>query len=50
MDLYSVFKIIEELSSGAEEQMASIQERIESLEKQNQDLKLRLRSSHPEAE
>jgi len=48
--LYSVFKIIEEVSAGAEEQMASLEERIESLEKQNQDLKLRLRCSLPEAE
>ena len=48
--LYSVFKIIEERSSGAEEQMASLEERIESLEKQNQELKLRLRCSLPEAE
>lgn len=30
--------------------MASLEERIESLEKQNQDLTLRLRCSLPEAE
>lgn len=37
--LWRVFKIIEELSAGAEEQMEPLQERLEDLEKQNVELK-----------
>lgn len=40
----SVFKIIEEFSAGAEEQMASLEERLEATEKENQELQLRLRN------
>ena len=40
----SVFKIIEEFSVGADEQMASLEERLESLEKENSELKLQLRN------
>jgi regulator of replication initiation timing len=35
--LWRVFKIIEEFSSGAEDQLAELQERIEGLEKQKDD-------------
>ncbi|TKA65592.1 hypothetical protein B0A49_04873 [Cryomyces minteri] len=41
--LWRVFKIIEELSVGAEEQMETLQERIEMLEKENRNLKGELR-------
>lgn len=40
--LWRVFKIIEEFSAGAEEQTAIFAERIESLEKENRRLKMRL--------
>jgi voltage-gated hydrogen channel 1 len=40
--LWRVFKIIEEFSTGAQEQMDSLAERIEELEKENDDLKRRL--------
>ena len=33
--LWRVFKIIEELSVGAEEQMEGLQERVDDLEKEN---------------
>lgn len=33
--LWRVFKIIEELSAGAEERMEPLQERVEELEKEN---------------
>ena len=36
--LWRVFKIIEELSTGAQEQMDTLNERIEQLEKENQRL------------
>ena len=36
--LWRVFKIIEELSAGAEEQMEPLQERLEVLEKENGEL------------
>ena len=41
--LWRVFKIIEELSVGAEEQMEGLRERIEELEKKNEEMKLTLR-------
>ncbi|KAK5161653.1 hypothetical protein LTR04_003920 [Oleoguttula sp. CCFEE 6159] len=41
--LWRVFKIIEELSVGAEEQMETLQERIEMLEKENRNLEDDLR-------
>nr|POE85611.1 voltage-gated hydrogen channel 1 [Quercus suber] len=37
--LWRVFKIIEELSAGAEEQIEPLQEKIEDLEKQNEELR-----------
>lgn len=37
--LWRFFKIIEEFSVGAEEQMDGLQEKIEQLEKENADLK-----------
>lgn len=37
--LWRVFKIIEEFSSGAEEQMDALSERVEQLETENQNLK-----------
>ena len=46
--LWRVFKIIEEFSAGAEEQMEALSERVESLEKENQGLRLRLRESRTE--
>ena len=46
--LWRVFKIIEELSAGAEEQMNTFEERIDSLEKKNQRLRMRLRGSQVE--
>jgi len=36
--LWRVFKIIEEFSSGADDQIEELQERIESLEKENRVL------------
>jgi hypothetical protein len=48
--LWRVFKIIEEFSSGAEDEMADMQERLEELErdrdrviKENQELRYRTR-------
>jgi len=50
--LWRVFKIIEEFSSGAEDEILEMQERIEELERQNQavvkenqDLRFRTRSA-----
>ncbi|MCJ1379099.1 hypothetical protein MMC17_002199 [Xylographa soralifera] len=40
--LWRVFKIIEEFSAGAEEQMDTLTERIESLEMENKELKKEL--------
>lgn len=40
--LWRVFKIIEELSVGAEEQMESVRERVEVLEDENRVLKIEL--------
>ena len=40
--LWRVFKIIEELSAGAEEQMEPLQEHVEHLEKENVALKKEL--------
>lgn len=37
--LWRVFKIIEELGAGAQEQMESMQERFEDVEKENKELK-----------
>lgn len=37
--LWRVFKIIEELSAGAEEQMEPLQEHVEDLEKENHELR-----------
>ena len=37
--LWRVFKIIEEFSAGAQEQMETVLERVEELEKENEDLK-----------
>lgn len=37
--LWRVFKIIEEFSSGADDQIEELQERIESLEKENRVLR-----------
>ncbi|KAK4575214.1 hypothetical protein LTR86_001066 [Recurvomyces mirabilis] len=37
--LWRVFKIIEELSAGAEDQMEPLQERLEVLEKENEELR-----------
>jgi len=42
--LWRVFKIIEELSVGAEEQMEGLQERMEDLEKENGEMKHELAS------
>jgi uncharacterized protein (UPF0335 family) len=36
--LWRVFKIIEEFSSGADDQIEGLQERIEVLEKENREL------------
>lgn len=41
--LWRVFKIIEELSVGAEEQMDDMDKRIQTLERENGDLEKRLR-------
>lgn len=43
--LWRFFKIIEEFSVGAQEQMDGLEMRIESLEVENRDLKDRLRKS-----
>jgi hypothetical protein len=43
--LWRFFKIIEEFSVGAEEQMDGLQLRIEQLETENQDLKAQLKKS-----
>ncbi len=43
--LWRFFKIIEEFSVGAEEQMDGLERRIESLERENRGLKDRLRKS-----
>lgn len=43
MRLWRVFKIIEELSAGAEEQMAGLQGQIDMLQKENQALLTELR-------
>jgi len=43
--LWRFFKIIEEFSVGAQEQMDGLELRIESLESENRDLKERLRNS-----
>ncbi|KAK5133971.1 hypothetical protein LTR08_007091 [Meristemomyces frigidus] len=40
--LWRVFKIIEELSAGAEERMEPVQEHLEQLEKENYELKTQL--------
>jgi hypothetical protein len=40
--LWRVFKIIEELSVGAQEQMEDLQVRIRDLEKQNSELRARV--------
>lgn len=48
--LWRVFKIIEELSAGAEEQMDALEERVESLEKENQRLTRQLRVYRNEEE
>ena len=40
--LWRVFKIIEEFSAGAEEQMDALSERIEHLEMENKELKKEL--------
>ena len=42
--LWRVFKIIEEFSAGAEEQMDTLSERVESLERENEELKKELLS------
>ena len=42
--LWRVFKIIEEFSAGAEEQMDTLTERIESLQMENKELKKELDS------
>lgn len=41
--LWRVFKIIEELSLGAEEQMEGLQEKAEALERENQKMEVELR-------
>ena len=41
--LWRFFKIIEEFSVGAEEQMEGLNIRIEQLEYENQDLKIKLK-------
>jgi len=41
--LWRFFKIIEEFSVGAQEQMDGLEERIEQLESENQDLKSELK-------
>jgi hypothetical protein len=41
--LWRFFKIIEEFSVGAEEQMEGLNMRIEQLESENQDLKIQLK-------
>ncbi|OAP61053.1 hypothetical protein AYL99_06057 [Fonsecaea erecta] len=55
--LWRVFKIIEEFSSGAEDQIAELQDKIDELEraredvvKENQQLRHRLRSGHEDAD
>lgn len=40
--LWRVFKIVEEFSSGAEEQMNALSERVEQLETENKQLKREL--------
>jgi len=40
--LWRVFKIIEELSAGAEEQIEPLQDRVEELEKENAGLRKEL--------
>lgn len=44
--LWRVFKIIEELSAGAEERMDSLAEKIEHLEMENKELKKELAVGH----
>ena len=41
--LWRVFKIFEEISAGAEEQMNTLSERIEQLQNENEQLKTNLR-------
>jgi hypothetical protein len=43
--LWRVFKIIEEFSAGASEQMETMSEIIENLEVENKDLKRRLKDA-----
>ena len=43
--LWRVFKIIEELSAGAEEQMEPLRERLTEVEKENEQLRRRLNAS-----
>ena len=43
--LWRFFKIIEEFSVGAEEQISGLEMRLEELEGQNQDLKEQLKKS-----
>lgn len=43
--LWRVFKIIEEFSSGADDQIEGLQERIESLEKENRELQISVRKT-----
>lgn len=43
--LWRVFKIIEEFSSGADDQIEELQERIESLEKENHELRASTKST-----
>lgn len=45
--LWRVFKIIEELSAGAEEQMEGLSERVEELEKENEELRKALDQARP---
>ncbi|KAI9664513.1 MAG: hypothetical protein M1821_005959 [Bathelium mastoideum] len=47
--LWRVFKIVEELSGAAEEQMDALRERIAELEEENGDLKIRLQHATPVA-
>ena len=55
--LWRVFKIIEEFSSGAEDQIEGLQERIEELEKEckesqkeNEDLRMRVNGQKADLE
>jgi hypothetical protein len=43
--LWRVFKIIEEFSSGADDQIEELQERIESLEKENRELQISVKKT-----